>query len=206
MAESSRVAQTSITQKRKRSVMTLETKMKIVHEIQTGSSQRVVAEKFGIAKSTVGDIWKDRQKIEDCISSSESLTFAKKRCIVREPKYDLIDSACWQWFCQQRAKGAPVSGVLLQEKARVFFVKFYPDADPETFKGSTGWLRKFEEAHSITPREAFNALDISLQWLESQGTDPAHLLLVKKWRDTAARMRHDSLRQTNIFTYCTRTP
>lgn len=62
-----------------------------------------------------------------------------------------------------------------------------------------------EGAHSITPREAFNALDISLQWLESQGTDPAHLLFMKKWRDTAARMRRDSLRQTDITLFLSRT-
>ena len=30
-----------------------------------------------------------------------------------------------------------------------FFAKFYPDADPETFKGSTGWLRKFNLRQSI---------------------------------------------------------
>lgn len=76
---------------------------------------------FGVVKSKDGDIWKDRQKIDDYGSSSESLTFAKKCCIIREPKYDLIDSACWQWFWQQCAKGAPVSGVLLQEKARHVF-------------------------------------------------------------------------------------
>ena len=31
----------------------------------------------------------------------------------------------------------------------MFFVKFNPDADPETFKGSTGWLRKFNLQHGI---------------------------------------------------------
>ena len=56
LAESSRVAQKSIPQKHKRSVMTLETRMKIVGEVKKGSSQRVVDEKFGIAKFTVGDI------------------------------------------------------------------------------------------------------------------------------------------------------
>ena len=75
--------------------------------------------------------------------------YAKKRCVVREPKFDLIDSACWKWFRQQRAKGAPVSGVLLQEKARVFFPKLYPDCNPEAFKASTGWLRKFNLRHGI---------------------------------------------------------
>ena len=59
--------------------------------------------------------------------------------------------------------------------------------------------------HSITPRDAFNALDVSLQWLESQGTDPAHLLLVKKWHDTVARMRCEPLRKTDITSFFTRT-
>ena len=54
---------------------------------------------------------------------------------------------------------------------------------------------------TVTPLEAFNALDTSLQWLESQGTDPDHLLLVKKWHDTAARMRQESLKQTKITKY-----
>ena len=97
--------------KRKRSVLTLETKIEIIHELQKGSSQRVVAGIFGVAKSTVSDIWRDRKKIEDCVSTSESLVFAKKRCIVREPKFELVDSACWEWFCQQRSKGAPVKNV-----------------------------------------------------------------------------------------------
>ena len=112
MAEPSGIAQKSIPEKRKRSVMTFETKMKIIQEVQKGRSQRVVAERFGVAKSTVGDIWNDRQKIEDCVSSSESLIlrFTKKRCNVCEPKNELIDLACWQWFCQQHAKGPPVSG------------------------------------------------------------------------------------------------
>ena len=40
-----------------------------------------------------------------------------------------------------------------------------------------------------------------------QFTDPAHLLLVKNWRDTAARKRIDSLKQItynihNIVNYC----
>ena len=55
---------------------TLETKIEIIHELQKGSSQRVVAGIFGVAKSTVSDIWRDRKKIKDCVSMSESLVFA----------------------------------------------------------------------------------------------------------------------------------
>ena len=49
-----------VPQKRKRSVLTLEKKLEIVRALDNGSSQRVVAENFGVAKSTVADIWKDR--------------------------------------------------------------------------------------------------------------------------------------------------
>ena len=54
------------------------------------------------------------------------------------------------------------------------------------------------EESTVTPHEAFRALDTSLSRLESQGAAPAHLLIVKKWHDTAARKRQESLRQTNI--------
>ena len=136
--------------KRKRAVLTLEKKLQVLKELDKGLSQRLVGEKQGIAKSTVADIWKDREKIITAIASSESPALAnKKRCIIRLPKYDLVDEACWKWFCQQRSKGAPVSGVLLQEKARNFFPKLYPDADSQSFKGSTGWLTRFNQRHGI---------------------------------------------------------
>ena len=133
-----------------RSVLTLEMKLEIVKAVEKESSQRIVGEKFGVAKSTIADIWKDRKKISYAISSSDSPSFAsKKRCIIRNPKFHLVDEACWKWFCQQRSKGAPVSGVLLQEKARSFFSKLYPNADPDSFKGSTGWLTRFNIRHGI---------------------------------------------------------
>ena len=125
----------SVLQKRKRSVATLDTKMKIIGEVKEGSSQKFVADKYGVAKSTVSDIWKDREKIENSMSSVDSVTLSKKRCIVRQLKFDLVDSACWQWFCQQHLKGAPVSGVLLLERARLFFTQLYPSDNPQDFKG-----------------------------------------------------------------------
>lgn len=53
----------------------------------------------------------------------------------------------------------------------------------------------------ITPAAAFDALDISLRWLESQNVEADHLMLVKTWRDKAARLRHESLKQTTITSY-----
>ena len=38
-----------------------------------------------------------------------------------------------------------ISGVLIQERARSFFSKLYPDTDSECFKGSTELLTKFSQ-------------------------------------------------------------
>ena len=36
---------------------------------------------------------------------------------------------------------------------------------------------------------------------ESQGSDAAHLLLIKKWRGTAARMRQEALKQSKLTSF-----
>ena len=135
--------------KRKRSVMSLEKKLDIITQIRQGRSQRAVADGFGVAKSTVGDIWKNREKIEIHVSASTNPAFAKKRCIVRDAHFHKLDEACYIWFQQQRAKGAPVSGPLLQEKALQLFPSFYPDEDESAFKASSGWLHKFCRRHGV---------------------------------------------------------
>ena len=39
--------------------------------------------------------------------------------------------------------------MLLQERARLYFTQLYPSANPEDFKGSAGWLKRFNERHGI---------------------------------------------------------
>lgn len=135
--------------KRKRCVLTLEKKLEVIKELKKGKSQRLVSELFGIPKSTTADIWRLREKIEQHVSASDCPRFAKQRCIVRDANYDKLDQACYQWFLQQRSKGAAVSGPLMQEKASLLFLAIYPDIDPDSFKASPGWLQKFNKRHGI---------------------------------------------------------
>ena len=78
---------------RKRRVITLEQKLKIIDDLKEGKSQRPVGDIHGVPKSTVGDIWKDRGKIEKYVSTSDCPTFARKRCIVREAKFEELEKA-----------------------------------------------------------------------------------------------------------------
>ena len=45
---------------------------------------------------------------------------------------------------------------------------------------------------TVSNASAYKAFGIALQWLECQGTDPAHLMLVKNWMTTAGRKRDNS--------------
>ena len=134
---------------RKRKVLTLEKKLTIIEELRKGKSQRLVSEIFQVPKSTVADIWKLREKIQCHVSSSDNPSLAKKRCIIKEAQFEDLEKACYLWFMQQRARGAPVSGPLVQEKALQLFPDVYPDRDPESFKGSSGWFHKFCCRHGI---------------------------------------------------------
>ena len=59
----SRMVSGSSSGKRKRVVLSIDVKVDIIGMIDRGSSLTAIAEKFGIAKSTVSDIKKSKDKI-----------------------------------------------------------------------------------------------------------------------------------------------
>ena len=134
---------------RKRSVVTLEKKLDVIRMLEDGKSQRSVSSVFNIPKSTIADIWKQRAKITAHVSSSSCPASVKKRCIVREGQFEQLDKVCYTWLMQQRSKGAPISGPLLQEKVLQLFPTVYPHADANSFKASSGWLYRFCCRHGI---------------------------------------------------------
>ncbi len=57
-------------------------------------------------------------------------------------------------------------------------------------------------SNAATPSQACAAFDTASKWLESKGnTHPAHLMLVKSWRDNATQRRLKSMKQTKITSY-----
>ena len=54
--------------------MSLEKKLDIIAELRQGKSQRAVSDRFGVAKLTVGDIWKNKDKIEMHVTASANPT------------------------------------------------------------------------------------------------------------------------------------
>ena len=79
--------------KRKRNVLSLERKIDIIAQVRKGKLHRAVAKLFDAAKSTEGDIWKNKEKIERHVSASANPAFAKKRCIKRDGHFHKLDEA-----------------------------------------------------------------------------------------------------------------
>ena len=80
-----------MTPKRKRTVITLKKKLQVIAEVRNGKSKRLVAETLGVPKSTVGDIWKERENIEAHHSTSSNSSYAKKCCIVQDAHFQKLD-------------------------------------------------------------------------------------------------------------------
>ena len=54
--------------------MSLEKKLDIIAELRQGKSQRAISDRFGVAKSTMGNIWNNKDKIETHVTTSANPT------------------------------------------------------------------------------------------------------------------------------------
>ena len=103
----------------------------------------------------------------ECYEKNESST--KKRNL-RDESGQQLDEQVYEWFVAQRSKNIPISGPLLQERARQISLEL-GGASTGTFKGSNGWLQKFRKRHGIKHRVICG---------ESATVDPA---IVDDWKE-----------------------
>ena len=125
--------------KRKRAVLAIKDKRIIISRLEKGTN---LAQEFGISKQQISDIRKNKDKIlkfTDSIETSQGL----KRESLKLADDEQLDKALYAWFIQQRSTGTPISGPLLQEKARHFSTQLNTEVADREFKAnSTGWLEK----------------------------------------------------------------
>ena len=109
--------------KQKQAALTLEIKLEIMWDLEKGNSLNVLVRNSELQSLSLLSFEKiARRYLTQSLPASHlySPKSAALHCIVCRAKFDLVDEACWKWFFQQRSKGAPVSGMLLQEKAHFF--------------------------------------------------------------------------------------
>lgn len=133
--------------KRKKVVMTMDKKLEALQRIDKGECLKKIAEEYGVGTSTVSDWKKNRIKIEEFCFKMISKDSLEGRGTIKKAKHEQLDDALFVWFSEQRDRGVPLSGPILQEKA-LSLNKMIPNGDP-TFTASQGWLDRWKHRHGI---------------------------------------------------------
>ncbi|XP_034481224.1 tigger transposable element-derived protein 6 [Drosophila innubila] len=129
--------------KRALKCLSLEDKFKLIKDIESGSKNKEVAEKYGIPSSTVSTILKKRELIVTSMESGTSSGSSKRS---KKPAFDRIDKAVLDWFTTARGQNMTISNGILKEKA----MEFAKRSGDDNFKASTGWLDKWKQRHNVS--------------------------------------------------------
>jgi hypothetical protein len=123
--------------------ISIETKKKILQELESGTRQCDIMRKYSLSSSTVAMIKKNKAKIEQT-----EFEPSRKRlhvgCSASEKGQEL--EAVFTWFKQTRSRGVPVSGPCLLTQAQ----ELATELGFENFNPSTGWLDRFKKRKGIT--------------------------------------------------------
>lgn len=125
--------------------LTLEKKVKLLEEIKAGATQRALARKYGVSRTTIGNIYKKREAILKTWKINNS---GERKRILRKTANDMINTLMWQYIQNNNSQNIPISGPLLKIKA----LEIAKTLKIETFKASKGWLRSFLKGRNIDPR------------------------------------------------------
>ncbi|XP_037568125.1 tigger transposable element-derived protein 6-like [Dermacentor silvarum] len=121
--------------KRKRKTITIEQKSAMLKAVESGVKKKKVGEDFGVSLSTLSTILSKREAITGAVARGVK----GDRMKLRAPAFEAVEKAVFNWFLEIRASGTPVSGALLQQKARSFACIMGHD----DFVASDGWLDLF---------------------------------------------------------------
>lgn len=136
-----------MSEKRKRMVVSLETKLSAIKRLDNGESLRKVAADLGVGEVTVGDWRRNRKNIEKWVNESVSAGSGSTRKTMKKGDYEQTTEALFLWFSQLRGMGSPVSGPMLQAKAIEFQKKFKDGED--NFSASDGWIYRWKKKYGI---------------------------------------------------------
>ena len=128
---------------KKRQAISLETKVTIIKKLDSGEKMVNVARTFNMNRSTVGTIYKSKDRIMEHVKSAmpmQSTIISKKRGKLIEETEKLLS----HWMEHQWQRRVRLSLTLIQEKAKSLFenlkAKAGESAEKETFAASHGWF------------------------------------------------------------------
>ena len=105
--------------------MTIEQKVEILNELSRGVSATILSERYGVGKSTVSDIKKNKDSILNFKRKVTDMGMNKKVKIMKLGDDMKHDEAVYIWLKQKRMEGTPISRPILCEKAIQLHQRMY---------------------------------------------------------------------------------
>ena len=98
------------TSKRKKKVLTIQEKVAIVKELdEKAVSATILSERYGVGKSTISGIKKNREAILSFQQKMTDMGMSKKAKIMKLGDDMKHDEAVYIWFKQKRGEGTPIN-------------------------------------------------------------------------------------------------
>ncbi|XP_003745214.1 tigger transposable element-derived protein 6-like [Galendromus occidentalis] len=127
---------------KQRNELALDEKVEVIKQVNRGESQREIASEFGVSKSQVQRIAKDQKAF---LEEWESFSSEKGRRRRQKARNQDFDDEVMRWFRSVTEKRIPVTGVMIQEKAK----SLARETGVAEFSASNGWLDSFRKRRNI---------------------------------------------------------
>lgn len=149
---------------KKRKTLTIEQKVKIIHELEINKDQSILVKRGIASSSVISRIWTNRLKI-----IASSMYRPKKAKRIKESLNPELDHTLLLWFKEQRRNNVPISGQVLLENANMLAKKI----NILDFNCTNGWIDRFKWRHSLSFRNICGEsntvnLDIVKNWLDNE--------------------------------------
>lgn len=125
-----------------RAELPLHKKVEVIRELDKGRSQRDLARIYQVSK---GQIQRCGENKDALLEEWESFSTAQNRRRRNKVQHEDLDAKVMEWFRETTSKRIPVSGPMIQERARMIAA----EAGILGFSASNGWLESFRRRHNI---------------------------------------------------------
>ncbi|GFT47275.1 tigger transposable element-derived protein 4 [Nephila pilipes] len=149
-----------------REVLPLEKRIRVIEGHNIGLSQRQLAEKFSCGKTQISNILKNKESLLKEWEENNNRKGWKRK---RKSAFENVNVLVLEFYKRAVQEGMPVSGIILQEKAR----EYAEALNLPAFKASNGWLDSFRRRHSIVCNGAFGESGTNISKIEDKTSIPS---------------------------------
>jgi hypothetical protein len=125
--------------KRKIVMTTVELKKELITKWEKGTHVSDLAVQYGMAKSTISTILKNREAIKAADVAKVVISLTGKRL----PAVEEVEKLLIVWINEKQLAGDSVSETIICEKVKLLYTditRHTPGSSAEEFKASKGWL------------------------------------------------------------------